>query len=204
MRRSSKQNEEELFTAAEGQQGYFTTKQAKACGYPDNTHPYHVAAGNWVRERRGIYRLSLYPISEEGQLVICSLWSRNRKGVTQGTYSHQTALSIHDVSDVMPSKLHMTVPVTFRRSSPIPPVLILHKAFLPDSDIEERMGYRVTRLLRTLVDLIDTEEISADELKQVLEEGLRRGLITRSELRDRNESVRSMDTLRCMAEELKG
>ena len=26
-----------------------------------NTHPYHVHAGNWVREHRGIYRLVRFP-----------------------------------------------------------------------------------------------------------------------------------------------
>jgi hypothetical protein len=33
-----------LFDLAEQQQGYFTTKQAKAAGYAKNTHPYHVQA----------------------------------------------------------------------------------------------------------------------------------------------------------------
>ena len=36
-------------TAAQNQQGYFTTKQAIETGYADNTHPYHVHVGNWER-----------------------------------------------------------------------------------------------------------------------------------------------------------
>ena len=56
------------------------------------------------------------------------LWSRNRREVPEGIYSHETALSLHELSDVMPSKLHMTVPKDFRRNSMIPEVLILHRA----------------------------------------------------------------------------
>jgi hypothetical protein len=43
-----------LMTVAQDQQGYFTTKQAIEAGYADNTHPYHVQAGNWERVCRGI------------------------------------------------------------------------------------------------------------------------------------------------------
>jgi hypothetical protein len=35
-----------LFDLAEQQQGYFTTKQAKAAGFAENTHPYHVQASS--------------------------------------------------------------------------------------------------------------------------------------------------------------
>ena len=42
-----------LMRIAQEQQGYFTTKQAIEAGYEDNTHPYHVRAGNWERVRRG-------------------------------------------------------------------------------------------------------------------------------------------------------
>jgi predicted transcriptional regulator of viral defense system len=38
------------------------------------------------------------------------------KGVPQGIYSNETALSLNDLSDLHPSKLHMTVPPSFRRN----------------------------------------------------------------------------------------
>lgn len=41
--------EQKLFTIAESQQGYFTARQAKIAGYKDDTHPYHVQSGNWMR-----------------------------------------------------------------------------------------------------------------------------------------------------------
>ena len=46
-----------LMEIAQAHQGYFTTRQAIAAGYADNTHTYHVRTGNWERVQRGIYRL---------------------------------------------------------------------------------------------------------------------------------------------------
>src|SRR5260370_38741609 len=115
-----------LFEVAEQQQGFFTTKQAKAAGFAENTHPYHVQVGNWVREHRGIYRLILFPTTDRPELVLWALWSRNRNEEFEGVYSHHTALSVYDLSDLNPSKLHMTVPMDFPRTTESPDMLILN------------------------------------------------------------------------------
>jgi hypothetical protein len=62
-----------LYEIAEVQNGFFTTKHAKAAGFAENTHPYHVYAGNWVRERRGIYRVASFPRGERPDLMLWSL-----------------------------------------------------------------------------------------------------------------------------------
>jgi len=172
-----------LYRIAEVQQGYFTTKQAKRAGYAENTHPYHVHVGNWVREHRGIYRLARFPSSPQSDLVMWSLWSRDRTDVPQGKYSHVTALSIYELSDVMPSKLHMSVPYSFRRNSATPPILILHKADIDDRDIEQMTGFKVTRPLRTILDLMAEGKTSRHIIKQALEQALQRGLITRTAIK---------------------
>ena len=89
---------------AQSQQGFFTAKQAIGAGFAEKVHSYHVNAGNWIREHRGIYRLADYAVAERPDLMRWYLWSQNRKGVPQGTYSHETALSLHELSDIMPSK----------------------------------------------------------------------------------------------------
>src|SRR5882757_3661596 len=78
MAQSHREASRRLFEIAEQQQGFFTTKQAKAAGFAQNTHPYHVQVGNWIREHRGIYRLTLFPTTDRPELVLWALWSRNR------------------------------------------------------------------------------------------------------------------------------
>ena len=174
---------DQLFAIAESQDGYFTMAQALEAGFARSTHSYHVKEGNWLREYRGIYRLRQYPQTENGHLVLWSLWSRDRHGEPQGVYSHTTALALRDLSDVNPSKLHMTVPLGFRRNSETPAVLVLHKSRLePDEVIRER-GYAVTTAMRAILDSASSGDADMDMLEQAMGEGLRRGLITRTEIR---------------------
>ncbi|MGD0050160.1 MAG: type IV toxin-antitoxin system AbiEi family antitoxin domain-containing protein [Bryobacteraceae bacterium] len=179
MPRCHRESERRLFEVAEAQEGFFTTKQAKAAGFAENTHPYHVQVGNWIREHRGIYRLALFPIAEYPDLVKWALWSKNRNEVTEGVYSHQTALSLYELSDLNPAKLHMTVPTRFRRNSAIPGILVLHYADLADEDVQSAQGFKRTRPLRTILDLIEADTVERAFLRQALRQALDRGLINR-------------------------
>jgi predicted transcriptional regulator of viral defense system len=200
MARSHLEASRRLFDLAEQQQGFFTTKQAKAAGFAENTHSYHVQTGNWIREYRGIYRLALFPTSDRPDLVLWSLWSRNRKEETEGVYSHQTALSLHELSDLNPAKLHMTVPTHFRRNSDTPGIVVLHYADLPSGDVQAGPGYKYTRPLRTILDLIEVGTVERTFIRQALRQAIDRGLITRQQLRsaDLSEATRKIvgDALR--------
>lgn len=183
MAQSHREASRRLFEIAEQQQGFFTAKQAKAAGFAENTHPYHVQVGNWIREHRGIYRLALFPPADRPDLVLWALWSRNRNEEAEGVYSHQTALSLYDLSDLNPAKLHMTVPTHFRRNSEIPGILVLHYADLPESDVQAAQGFKLTRPLRTILDVIEEDTVERNFIRQALRQALERGLITRQQLR---------------------
>jgi predicted transcriptional regulator of viral defense system len=172
-----------LYEIAEGQQGYFTTKQARAAGIVENAHPYHVQTGNWIREHRGIYRLAMFPATDHPDLALWSLWSRNRSEETEGVFSHQTALSLHELSDLNPAKLHMTVPRRFRRNSDIPGILVLHHADLAANDIQTAQGFRFTRPLRTILDLTEAGEVERGFIQQAIRQAVQRGLVTPQQLR---------------------
>ncbi len=172
-----------LYNTATNQYGFFTTKQAESAGFSRKTHLYHVRAGNWIREHRAVYRLAQFPQQDRPDLMLWFLWSRNREDKPQGTYSHETALTLYDLSDVMPRKLHMTVPKRLRKNTPIPRALVLHRADLVATDIETIHGVQVTGPLRTISDLLIEGRVSKDLILQALREGLRRGLITRSAIR---------------------
>ena len=200
MAMSHREASRRLFDIAEQQQGFFTTKQAKAAGFAENTHPYHVQAGNWIREHRGIYRLALFPTPDRPDLVLWSLWSRNRKEEVEGAYSHQTALSLYELSDLNPAKLQMTVPTNFRRNSDIPGIVVLHYRDLLKSEIQTGPGYKYTRPLRTMLDLIEADTVERTFIRQALRQAADRGLITRQQIQnaEMTETVRKMveDALR--------
>lgn len=129
--RSPLERQKNLYRLAESQDGYFTTKQAVALGYTSNKRIYHVRAGNWIREHRAIYRLARFPEPDRPDLILWMLWSRDRSDQPTGVFSHQTALSLHDLTDANPERLDLTVPPSFRRGTPIPKVLRLHRGNVP-------------------------------------------------------------------------
>jgi predicted transcriptional regulator of viral defense system len=189
-----------LHEIAQSQQGFFTTKQAIREGFSEKTHSYHVNAGNWIREHRGIYRLADFPTPERPDLMLWYLWSQDRQEEPEGTYSHDTALSLYELSDIMPSKLHMTVPREFRRNSRIPEILVLHRAQLDPSEVQEVHGVRVTRVLRTIKDLLRSGHVDRSQLKLAVDEAIRRGLIARGEI-DRMPHDKLQRSLRELAEQ---
>lgn len=177
-----------LYECASAQGGYFTAKQAQAAGYARSTHSYNAKAKNWVREYRGIYRLAHYPYPDRPDLIAWSLWSSNRKGQPQGVYSHQTALSLYDLSDVNPAKIYMTVPLDFRRSGLIPKILVLHRSTLRGEDIETMYGFKVTRPLRAIADLLESGAVSLDHMEQAVKQAFQRGLVRASQI-ETNERI---------------
>ena len=173
---------QKLYKTAKEQQGFFTTRQAVAAGYSEKNHAYHVTRKSWVREERGIYRLAQFPEGEDADLILWALWARDRKGKPQGIYSHQTAIRIHELTDQNPSKLHMTVPPTFRRSAPIPKVLVLHRGSFKTREVEQRKGFAVTNVRRTLEDLSMEGSVVEMVIRQGVEEGIRRGVLSLREV----------------------
>ena len=171
-----------LFEVADSQQGFFTARQAEEAGFIRSNHSYHVSAGHWIREERGIYRLALFPTTRDHDRLVYSLWSQNIKGEVQGVFSHETALSHYEISDVNPAKIHMTVPKKFRRNSEIPKVLVLHKTDLLKKDIQEVHGFSLTKPLRTIIDVFNNH-LSLEHVEKAFHDAINKGLISMSEIR---------------------
>jgi predicted transcriptional regulator of viral defense system len=180
--RSPLERQKELYQRAESQGGYFTTKQAAALGYTSNNRIYHVRAGNWVREHRGIYRLGRFPEPERSDLMLWWLWSRDRSDRPTGVFSHQTALSLHDLTDANPAKLDLTVPTNFRRGAPIPNVLRLHRDDVRAEDREILHGVPVTNAIRTILDVWQEGSLPKPVLRAAFREAMKRGNITKSQV----------------------
>jgi hypothetical protein len=99
----------QLFELADRQAGYFTAAQARALGYDYPLQHYHKEQGHWLDVGWGLYRLRDYPQGNDEELVRLTLWSRDRQGRPQAVVSHETALRLYELSDLMPAKNHITV-----------------------------------------------------------------------------------------------
>jgi predicted transcriptional regulator of viral defense system len=176
-----------LFALAAEQAGYFTAAQAKTIGYSYPAQAHHVDAGNWIRVDRGIFRMADWVPGAHDELARWSLWSKERAVV-----SHDTALGVHDIGEFESPRIHLTVPPGFRMNDR---ALILHRAELTDEDVESRPGFRVTTLVRSLIDVAATHA-DENQLARAVEEALARGTITRRQLRARSEAVEPLAALR--------
>ena len=177
-----KDNYSRLYTLASSQGGFFTAGQARESGFPlDNTHAYHIKQGHWERFARGIYRLPQIPSGPHDEFFLWLLWSADRQGLIQGVISHESALELYNVSDVNPGKVHLTVPLSFRRSAESPARLSLHKGDLDEANLCDYEGFRVVRLFQTLLDLFREGELSREHIERGYLDGRGRGLISESE-----------------------
>lgn len=163
-----------LYQVAESQQGYFTSGDAKALGYDYPHQHFHLKQGNWVRVEHGIYRLKKFPAAAHEDLMRWWLWSRKK-----GVVSHETAAALYELGDLLPAKVHLTVPLNFRRRSP--KGVTLHKGKLANSDLEIREGFPVTKPLRTIADLT-ISHLDPERLSAVMKDAVRKGLVERTEL----------------------
>ncbi len=167
-----------LYESASAQAGYVSLAEAVDAGYSRQLLQYHVKDGRLERVGRGVYRLVHYPASEHEDLVPLWLWSAR-----EGVFSHETALALYQLSDSLPAKRHMTLPAAWARRRLRPPKgVILHFADVPQKARSWLGPVPVTTPLRTIVDC-STAPVSEDFVRQATQQGVRRGLFARDEVR---------------------
>ena len=76
----------------------------------------------------------------------------------------------------------MTVPPGFRKSTEVPKVLVLHRGIIHEDDRTLTQGFRITKPLKTIADLLTTRSVSMDHMAQAVTQAFQRGLITQSQL----------------------
>lgn len=163
-----------LFDVAASQEGLFTTRQALAAGYSPPLLAHHQKAGRITRIHRGIYRLVHFPPGEQEELVAAWLWTD-----TAGVLSHQTALSLHGLSEVLPAQIHITLPLSWRhRRLRVPRGIVLHHADIPADQRTWVGAVPITAVRRTLSDCA-LAALPPDLLRQGARQALARGLVTR-------------------------
>lgn len=163
----------QLYFIAENQGGYFTASQARSAGYDYSLLSYHVDTGRFLRIHRGVYRLALYPSGPNEDLYAAQL-----QAGPSAVISHDTALALYGLSDVLPARIHLTIASSAsRRHSHVQ----LHTNRLDPDDITHLSGLRVTTVARTIAD-VATAGLADELVIQAVREALERGLVGRDAL----------------------
>ncbi len=163
----------QLYDIAERQGGYFSARQARQAGYSRALLSHHVKRGRFQRLCRGVYRLAQFPETPHADLFIAWLAAGERAVI-----SHESALLLYGLTDLLPAEIHLTVPRTASRRMA---GARFHTARLGAEEITQRQGLPVTTLPRTIGDLIRSG-VADEWIRQAIRQALERGLVTEAAL----------------------
>jgi len=170
---------ERLFDIATEQAGYFTTTQARGCGFSSPLLSHHAKSGRFVRVARGLYRFRDYPSSPREELL--AAWLRL---APEAVVSHESALELLGLSEIIPNLIHLSVPRARRKLARRSGVA-LHTTTRPldGADVVVRSGMRLTGPARTIADVAEAG-LAPDQVVRAVRQAIDRGMTTPSRLRD--------------------
>jgi len=168
---------DELFALAEEQDGLFTSKEARSLGIQDSVLVRLRQRGRLERMSRGVYRIAHYPTERLAQYREAILWAQASSGPELIALSHETALLLYGISDVNPSRVNLTVPVSARMRRVHPKWIAIHRANLAKEDIQLHEGMPVTTVERSILD-VQAATRRTDFARQAIIDALRKGLLT--------------------------
>lgn len=170
---NTKPDYDQLYEYAEEQAGYFTAAQAHQAGFSWERLTNSVKSGKFLRIAAGVYRLSQFPRHPHEDLFYTWLSVGSNSVI-----SHESALAYYDLSDVLPSEIHIIVSRTASRRRE---KVRLHTNRLAPDDVITRGGLRVTTVARTIAD-VASSGLAEELVRQAIQEALRQGLVSKSEL----------------------
>jgi predicted transcriptional regulator of viral defense system len=165
-----------LRSLANANGGIFTTKMAGDFGISRALLAHHEKAGRISRSERGVYRFADQP---PGYLEHLRDYAE-ALGPT-AVFSHETAMSLNELSDVSPRYVHVTVP-RGRRFVRRPPSYKIHTVVepIPVSDVVQVHGVRATSPARSIVDAARAFT-APEQIEMATQQALERGLATPAE-----------------------
>jgi len=167
---------DELYALAEERDGLLTSKEARARGIQDSVLIRLAQRGRLERMTRGVYRIAHYPADRLAQYREAVLWAQASQGPERIALSHETALLLYGVSDVNPSRVHLTVPKSARLRREHPEWIVIHRADLTPREISQHEGMPVTTVGRSVMDVLSTTH-KTNIARQAITDALRKGLL---------------------------
>lgn len=158
------------------QGGYFNADQARTHRVSRQLLDHHIRRGRFERVRRGLYRIQGFPTVEHDD--IREAWMA--VGIPDALISHESALSLLDLSDSISNATHILVPRRHRGLRQPPGVIIHTRPDNEDLASVWRDGLPLTTPARTLLDVAD--QLQPEQFSMAVRQALHRGLLTAIQL----------------------
>ncbi len=164
----------DLLATAAHQHGYFTSAQAAAAGISRRALTWRAEHGSAARAGYGLYRLPHWPAESNDDLYALQAIA------PFGTFSHETALSLLGLSDIIPTAIHFTIPES-SRLGPRAGIRLHRSRYHADQDRTLRDGLWVSTARRAL---LDSARIGSDpdQLIDAAQEARDRALLTTEDI----------------------
>jgi predicted transcriptional regulator of viral defense system len=155
------------------QHGYVTTRDARELDIDPTQLRLMAARGRLERAGRGVYRVPMLPRGEHDDLAAAVAWASGR-----GVVSHESALQLHGLADVNPSRIHLTVPRANHPRAAGGEMYRTHRRELTASDVTQVDTLPVTTVARTIRDCIVTGT-DPYQLRLAIDQAEREGTLRR-------------------------
>ena len=149
-------------------------------GVTRQTLSYHATSGGSLqRVGPAVYRLRRFPEPSHGHVI--AGWVPLARA--DAVVSHESALELLDLADVIADQIHVTLPRD-KRGLSVPPGVRAHYTVRPVGRADRRRvgGVPVTNVERTITDLLRTAGWT-EQIDAAVQQSVRRGLTTPRKLR---------------------
>lgn len=167
----------QLLDVANAQNGFVTTEDAKALGINPLRLQDLARRGTAEKVGHGLYRLTAIPAAPLDAYMEATLWPHG----TRGVLSHETALDLHELCDVNPARIHITVPKVFRPRRETPKLYVVHRRDLAAGEKTLFEGIPIVTPFRAILDGVEGN-LGRRLLGQAIENAAGRGLLRPEEL----------------------
>lgn len=165
---------EALMDVAVDNGGYVTPALVAPLGIPAVELRKMVSRGTLESAGHGVYRVPSLPLDRYDEFILARFWAAGR-----GVISHDSALLVHDLCDINPTRVHLTIPTSYRISRAGGDRYEVHHADLEVRHVTQLDAVVLTTIRRTLADVAGS--VPAYLVRQAVEAARQRGGISADE-----------------------
>lgn len=162
----------EILAIAQDQHGFVRTADLREHDLDARRLNDYCRRGLADRLGYGIYRIKLVPPSQWDEFMQATVWADGR-----GVLSHETALDLHDLCDVNPSHIDITVPKRYRTHRDVPSTYRLHHRDLSQEEVRYAEGVPIVTPARAIADGIEAG-LRPSLIDQAIDTAARQALVT--------------------------